>query len=135
MFLVNAYGAPTCGMIFKRDSFIKSGGFDQQYTPALDWVFMIFFSQRYKVLRLKKVVANYIWGDNSQLDARAQGKYIIQRKQILKSLAKQDKLLNILFNCFSRDFEKMMDEPIYYYIKHSFIYNVIHRIYSCKLYG
>jgi glycosyltransferase involved in cell wall biosynthesis len=68
LFFGNIYGAPTCGMLFKRESFLDSGGFNQKYYPSADWFFNIFFSMHYNFYKYRKKLGIYRWMVNASLN-------------------------------------------------------------------
>ncbi|MDR3047777.1 MAG: glycosyltransferase [Bacteroidales bacterium] len=133
MFLDNVYGPPTCGMIFKRESFLKSGGYNQEYYPTDDWIFMIFYSKHYTVIRLKKELAFYIWENNLSTQKKTLDEFQTQRNQIINSLVKQDALCRFLFNCLRRDFKKKMESRIETTVSYGRLFNLVSRIFYLKL--
>jgi glycosyltransferase involved in cell wall biosynthesis len=62
--LSNVYKAPTCGALFKKDAFIESGGFNQDFWPVTDYFFFLNFNQNHKIYMLRKKTACYRWFDN-----------------------------------------------------------------------
>jgi glycosyltransferase involved in cell wall biosynthesis len=62
--LSNVYKAPTCGALFKKDAFMKSGGFNQDFWPVTDYFFFLNFNQNHKIYMLRKKTACYRWFDN-----------------------------------------------------------------------
>jgi hypothetical protein len=133
LFLDNVYGPPTCGMLFKRDSFIKSGGYNQEYYPTDDWIFMIFFASHYRVFYLNRVLAGYVWGNNlSTKDETLEG-FKNHRKQIILSLKEQSILCRLMYYLLQSDFKKKMETRIEVHISHSCLYNIIARLYSRRI--
>jgi hypothetical protein len=130
LFLDNVYGPPTCGMFFKRDSFIKSGGYNQEYYPTDDWIFMIFFASHYNVFYLNRELAGYVWGNNlSTTDETLEG-FKNHRKQIILSLTKKKILCRLIFYLLQNDFKKKMETRLEVHISYSRLYTIMARLYS-----
>jgi len=65
----NVYGAPTCGSIFRRDSLMASGGFNDSYHPSFDWLFLYRFCSKYKLYRSMERLGYYrVFANVSLLD-------------------------------------------------------------------
>lgn len=62
--LSNIYKAPSCGTLFERESFLNSGGFDQNFWPVSDYYFFLRFNKETPVYMLRKKLACYRWFDN-----------------------------------------------------------------------
>jgi len=62
--LSNVYKAPSCGTLFEKDTFIKSGGFNQDYWPVSDFYYFLRFNKDNPVFFLKKKLSCYRWLDN-----------------------------------------------------------------------
>jgi hypothetical protein len=133
LFLDDVYGAPSCGMVFKRETFLQSGGYNQDYYPSGDWIFMIFFSKKYKTYFIKKKLAFYIWENNLSTKKETLLAFKDQRKLVIESLVNQYSFCRLLFYFLHADFLKKVNSPVEIPISHSFLYNVIARIYSIKI--
>jgi glycosyltransferase involved in cell wall biosynthesis len=86
----NIYGAPTCGMLFKRESFLDSGGFNQKYDPSADWFFNIFFSMHYNFYKYRKKLGIYRWMANASLN-----------ENVIEDLKKQIKIAFFSLKAFN----------------------------------
>jgi glycosyltransferase involved in cell wall biosynthesis len=62
--LSNIYKAPTCGALFHRETFMESGGFNQDFWPVTDYFFFLNFNRNHKIYMLRKKIACYRWFDN-----------------------------------------------------------------------
>ncbi|WP_455720746.1 glycosyltransferase family 2 protein [Agathobacter sp.] len=62
----NCYGGgPTCGMLFKRESLLKTEGFSREYPYAFDFVFFMDFSDNYNVVLYNKYLSIYRMTDSA----------------------------------------------------------------------
>jgi glycosyltransferase involved in cell wall biosynthesis len=92
--LSNVYKAPSCGTLFEKECFIKSGGFNQDFWPVSDYYFFVKFNQHYPVYMLRKKLACYRWLDNLSQDKSIQYsgfEHLVdffQSKQPIKSINK-----------------------------------------------
>jgi glycosyltransferase involved in cell wall biosynthesis len=108
------YGAPTCGMVFSRDTFLESGGFNQAYYPySPDRVFQIFYHRRYNFYRLKKFLGYYRWEVNSFLRQDAQDAVIEALHVCLLSLKNANKFCDILFHLLYKDINLIMELKLF----------------------
>jgi glycosyltransferase involved in cell wall biosynthesis len=62
--LSNIYKAPSCGVLFEKSSFIKIGGFNQDFWPVTDYYFFLNFNKNFDIYSLRKKIACYRWIDN-----------------------------------------------------------------------
>jgi len=62
--LSNIYKAPSCGTLFEKDTFLKSGGFNQDFWPVSDYYYFLKFNRDFPVYMLRKKLACYRWFDN-----------------------------------------------------------------------
>lgn len=106
LFLDNMYGPPTCGMLFNRYDFLNSGGFDADYYPVLDWFFLIFFSQKYSILKYRKKISIYRWQENESLKPETQKAFKQSHKTVRAYLYKKSFVCRILIKIFQKDFIK-----------------------------
>jgi glycosyltransferase involved in cell wall biosynthesis len=81
----NIFGPPSCGVIFKRESCIQAGGWDEEYFPTADWFFMIDFNRKYKVLRIPESLALYRWESNTSLKPNMMDTYYQHTIKIVNS--------------------------------------------------
>ena len=58
-------GGPTCGITFKRESLLKTNGFNTNFPYAFDFVFFIDFSKMFKVLLLNVDISVYRMEDSA----------------------------------------------------------------------
>jgi glycosyltransferase involved in cell wall biosynthesis len=70
--LSNIYKAPSCGVLFEKNTFIESGGFNQDFWPVTDYFFFLFFNQNHKIYMPRKKLACYRWLDNLSQDKHIQ---------------------------------------------------------------
>jgi glycosyltransferase involved in cell wall biosynthesis len=62
--LSNVYKAPSCGAFFDKQTFLESGGFNQDFWPVSDYFFFLCFNQSHAIYMLRKRLACYRWLDN-----------------------------------------------------------------------
>jgi len=62
--LSNVYKAPSCGALFEKEAFLKSGGFNQDFWPVSDYYFFLKFNLSHPVYMSRKKLACYRWFDN-----------------------------------------------------------------------
>lgn len=80
-------GGPTCGMLFKRESLIASGGFDTQYPYGFDYVFFLQFSKIYNVVLFNKYLSLYMTSDSASNRPEVQFDFFRARYYSLEQLA------------------------------------------------
>ena len=124
LFLDNMYGPPTCGMLFKRCDFLNSGGFDSDYYPVLDWFFLIFFSQKYSILKYRKKISLYRWQENESLKPETKKAFKQSHKIVRAYLNKKSIFCRILIKIFQKDFIKKE-----YNKQKSFLFSFFDKIY------
>jgi len=134
MFLGNVYGPPTCGILFKKLTFLDSGGFNKDYYPSSDWFFLIYFSKKYKVLKLKKYLGCYRWEDNESLKKETLEAFKNQRKECILSLSNNFLCCKIIYLIFKKEFIKLFNSSTIIKIKHSIFYRLIQIYYIIKLF-
>jgi hypothetical protein len=62
--LSNVYKAPSCGILFEKESFVQSGGFNQDFWPVTDYYFFLNFNKNFDIYALRKKMACYRWINN-----------------------------------------------------------------------
>jgi glycosyltransferase involved in cell wall biosynthesis len=129
LFCGNIYMAPTCGMVFRRESFINSGGIDQD-KPSNDWAFNIFFSQKYKFYKYRESMGVYRWEVNYILQEAGLEEAKNGRKIILLSLQKYSKICRIIMFMFKRSFKQIMEAPFEAPLEHLRFFHTIRRLYE-----
>jgi len=134
MFLGNVYGPPTCGMLFKKLTFLESGGFNKDYYPSSDWFFLIYFSKKYKVLKLKKYLGYYRWEDNESLKKETLEAFKKQREECIVSLSSNFLFCKIIYLIFKKDFIKIFNSNTIDIIKHTIFYSLIQKYYIIILF-
>ena len=67
LWCADQYGPPSCGTIFNRDYFIKTGGYNEETWPSGDWYFMVEFNKHYKVYKTTEQLGQYRWGINESM--------------------------------------------------------------------
>jgi glycosyltransferase involved in cell wall biosynthesis len=122
---INIYGAPTCGMVFDRQCFVESGGFNENYYPNADSLFCIFFSLRYNFYFCKQVLGIHRWEDNESLKERfiSIRSLSIKRKHI--SLIEYSKFNCLIYRILKKDFHSIVEANIYERPKLSMLYYFI----------
>jgi glycosyltransferase involved in cell wall biosynthesis len=131
LFFGNIYGPPSCGMIFNREKFVKSGGFNSQYYPSADWFFMIFYAEKYNFYKLKALVtAIYRWGDNVSLKEETLESFKEDRRQCLLSLKKYSLICRFWMSLLKKDYDVIMNSRLEVAIQLSLIYRIVQRIYA-----
>lgn len=131
IFSKNIFGAPTCGILFRRSAVLESGGFDQDFFPSADWYFMVFFNRKYHVYRYNRIIAKYRWSDNCSLKPETKEKFKIQKKQALDSLRKEFCWCRIVSAPIYKELTRLIDDDNPY-SKTSKVYNMIKKWYTFK---
>lgn len=113
LMLHNVSNGPSGGSLFKRDTFMKSGGYDMKnFFPSADWIYSIFFCRKYRMVKVKRITAVYYWievtGTSSKYEVIEKTR--LQITQILPSLAKQDSRCGAIFKLLRKDFQKIEAE-------------------------
>lgn len=130
IFLGNIYGAPTCGILFKRESFLRSGGFNEKYSPSADWFFNIFFSIHYNFYKYRKPLGIYRWMVNASLNENILDGSKRQRKDCFLSLKKFNLSSRILMFVLKDDYNRIMDTRPSGFVKTSKLYRLIFSFYK-----
>jgi glycosyltransferase involved in cell wall biosynthesis len=112
--LSNVYKAPSCGVFFKKNTFMNSGGFNQDLWPVSDYFFFLSFNLTHNIYMIRKKLACYRWFDNL-----SQNKYIqFSSLELLCNFFKSSqpvKSINRYFRIFDTEllYAKylMVDEP------------------------
>ncbi|GHU16884.1 hypothetical protein FACS1894163_07070 [Spirochaetia bacterium] len=126
IFLENVHRSPTCGMIFRRESMISSGGFNisSGYSSG-DWYFCIYFTEHWRFFKLKKRLGIYRFGNMNDtftvLDKLAQ-----EKKLCIQSLKAHNWVCRFLINWL----EKYPEGK-----NHSVLLQIIKKYYFFKHYG
>jgi glycosyltransferase involved in cell wall biosynthesis len=126
----NPYGSPSCGMVFDRNCFIESGGFNQDYFPAADRVFYIIFSLKYNFHKFKKSLSIYRFEVNTYLQPDVMSKYPASRKLNMLSILSLKRhgvngfIDNIIFRLLNKDIRKIIEAERYEDVRKSFVYYI-----------
>jgi glycosyltransferase involved in cell wall biosynthesis len=129
LFLRNAHGAPTCGMVFRRDVFLASGGFNELYFPAADWVLLIYFSHKYQFYRYRKPLGIYRFAINTSIREDVIKKNKGARRQGYLSLKKISAACRFWQYLFSKDFNVITETPYRQIPRVSVFYWIVQHIY------
>lgn len=78
------YIGPTCGVLFKRESILESGGFNDEYMPSPDMCFFIRFNYNYNVCIVRKVLAKYRVMDNLSAKVEIQVGFLLRRVDVIQ---------------------------------------------------
>ena len=119
----NCFGAPTCGTLFKKRSFIQAGGFDPNWKYAFDFVFFADFVNKYKIRVSRDVFGSYRMFDSATNNALVQLEFFEAYDFILSKIVERFKiknkkyLLKILFDGLSFEAQKEI------LAKHPFCFN------------
>lgn len=62
------YGVPSCGVIFRRNAVLRSGGFCQDLFPSADWFFMYSFNLKNKIYKTDFITGYYRMEVNESLN-------------------------------------------------------------------
>lgn len=76
-------GGPTCGVIYKRETLLRTNGFDSAYPYAFDFLYMFDFMSKYNVVFLNKDLAVYRMSDSASNTAKVQDDWIRGCKYLL----------------------------------------------------
>lgn len=68
----NIYGPPSCGFLFKKNIWNEMNGFNEDFHPSSDFLFMLMLNKKYKILKTNQIVAAYRWEDNESLNLDTQ---------------------------------------------------------------
>lgn len=109
MFCDNIFGPPTCGLTVNRQAMLEFGGWRENYL-ASDWVTMIGFSGRYKVVKAGKVTGTYIWKRNTSLKKEAVAAMSEERTEILRSLPQCSRKCRLFDMLLQKDFDRKRGE-------------------------
>ncbi|MDO4317096.1 MAG: glycosyltransferase family 2 protein [Lachnospiraceae bacterium] len=95
--LVTAYqyyaGGPTCGMLFRRESLLRSGGFDPSYPYGFDYVFFVNFMENYNVYLYDKFLSVYMTSNSASNRPEVQYDFFRARYDcLLEGAARCEKL-------------------------------------------
>ncbi len=82
-------GGPTCGMVFKKQSLLNSGGFNSSYPYGFDYVFFIEFSKKFNVELYNKYLSLYMTSDSASNSPKVQYDFFRARYDTLESNAKE----------------------------------------------
>lgn len=88
----NIFGPPTCGVVYKRNSILKAGGWDENFFPTSDWFFMLEFNKRFKVFRIAENLAFYRWESNTSLKPNIMAMFFEHSIQIVNSYRERYKI-------------------------------------------
>jgi hypothetical protein len=133
LFLGNVYMAPTCGMIFKTNTFIESGGFNETCASD-DWLFCIYYAEKYNFYRTRSpVIAIYRWAANATLKDGVFEKFILDRERCFESLKKYSLICRFWMNLFRKNFNILKDSMHPSFAKTTILYKLVQRIY-CLFY-
>jgi glycosyltransferase involved in cell wall biosynthesis len=110
----NIYGAPTCGCIFYREYLLESGGFNNEYYPSSDWLFFIYFGQKYKVYKTLDKLGCYRIFCNTSMKLDIINKFVSDSEKVRCFFSKRSILGRILYQLFANE---QHYNSCYYYIK------------------
>jgi glycosyltransferase involved in cell wall biosynthesis len=100
--LSNIYKAPSCGTLFKKQSFIESGGFNHDFWPVTDYFFFLNFNKNHNIYMIRKKLACYRWFDNLSQDKTIQ----LLSLKLLSNFFKTKQPINLInryFNLFNNE--------------------------------
>lgn len=89
-------GGPTCGVLYKKSTLLKTDGYDIRYPYAFDSLFMFDYMSKYKVVHLDKYLAIYRMSDSAGNTAKVQegwlegDKYMLERCRHIPYIAKHE---------------------------------------------
>jgi glycosyltransferase involved in cell wall biosynthesis len=100
-------GAPTCGMLFKRLSFLITGGFNSVYFPSSDWFFLIYYTNKYGFYKYRLPLGIYRWGVNETLNVL--DKFPPLKKQAFLALKNLNKICGLISFFFRHDLDLILE--------------------------
>jgi glycosyltransferase involved in cell wall biosynthesis len=62
----NILGAPV-GVVFKKNTFLESGGFNQDFYPSIDYSFFALFSKNHNIYKYEEYLGLYRYSQNESL--------------------------------------------------------------------
>lgn len=101
--IANAYGAPTCGSVFRRDLLLASGGFDERFHPSFDWFLLYRFSGQYRLYRSMERLGHYRVLVNVSLSDKTKEAFLRDRLSFVTYAAEHTKLGRALRKLFENE--------------------------------
>jgi glycosyltransferase involved in cell wall biosynthesis len=121
---------PTCGILFRRDTFLESGGFNPEYYPTSDWAFFIYYARCYNFYKFRKTLGIYRYIDDHGIGEEILETYKKNRKQYLLSLKENSMLCRFLMFILKKDFGKIMDSRTEKYVETSTLFKLFQLFYQ-----
>ena len=133
MFCDNIFGPPTCGMTVHKETMINFGGWIDGYL-ASDWITMLKYSLKHKVVRCCSQTGVYVWGTNLSLQGDSMLKMSKERNEIISTLPQVSKLCSFYSWLLHKDFERKNNELLSDFGgKRSRLYKIIYRYYLVRI--
>ncbi len=95
----NLCGTPS-GMLFRRKTMIKSGGYNQDFYPGQDYCFHVRFASLFNFYVLDEVLMYYRIGVNESVRPEVQKKWLIDASFLIRQLLKKYKVPKVVINSF-----------------------------------
>ncbi len=76
LWCADQYGAPSCGSVWNRKKFLKLGGYNDEWYPSGDWLYMVEFNKHYKVYKTTEQLGYYRWSENASTKPEVIKKFI-----------------------------------------------------------
>ena len=84
----NTCGTPS-GMLFNREMFLSSGGYNQEFYPSLDYCFHVRFASLFNFYFYDKPLMYYRIGVNESLKVETQKQWLINDSYLIRSILKR----------------------------------------------
>jgi len=95
----NICGTPS-GMLFDKEKFISSGGYNQDFYPSLDYCFHVRFSSLFNFYFYDSPLMYYRIGVNESLKVETQKKWLNNDSYLIKQILNRQGLPNFIINDF-----------------------------------
>lgn len=101
--IANAYGAPTCGSVFRKDLLLASGGFDERFHPSFDWFLLYRFSGQHRLYRSMERLGYYRVLVNVSLSDKTKEAFLRDRLSFVHYASDHTKLGRVLRKLFENE--------------------------------
>lgn len=95
----NVYGAPTCGSVFRRESVLAAGGFDDD-CPSADWFFTFRFNHDHMVFRTEEPLGYYRVAQNMSLKPDTLRSLVADARRFREENSRHDTISRIVTSLF-----------------------------------
>ncbi|AEF81571.1 putative paratose transferase [Leadbettera azotonutricia ZAS-9] len=127
-------GTPTCGILFERNAFIESGGFNADYFPSADGAFFLYFSRNYNTYKYKKILSIYRFMVNESERPETKEKIRLLREFFIQSIKEINVLYRVIISIFQADINSVIMKRFYNRdCRKSLLYKITFRVYDIYL--